>query len=407
MTLVAAVLAGSVGGAASAAASTASPASASVPAGMDRARGYGRADLQADLDAIVDTGATGVQALVSRQPGRDMLAVSGEAEAGTGEPVPANGHYRIGSNGKTFVATVVLQLVAEGRLSLGDTVEEHLPGVVRGNGHDGRRVTLRQLLQHTSGIANHTDVVAGPIFATPESFYQRRYEHFEDHELVAAAMQLRPRFRPGTSWSYSNTNYVLAGMIIEEVTGRSWDDEVTDRIIEPLGLGHTTAGNGPELPDPHARGHHEFGPGGPLVDTTEFDPSWGGAAGDIISTPSDLERFFRALLGGDLLPPAQLAQMQRTVAAIEFQDEVTPDYRYGLGLAWNSLTCGGGYWNHGGDAPGYQSREGVSEHGRRSVIVSTSTTRTDPAGAQAQAQATIDLIDHALCDHPSQETGER
>lgn len=358
--------------------------------------GYGRADLQADTDAIRATGASGVQALVVRRPGRSMLAVSGFRDITTGKAVIANGHYRIGSNGKTFVSTVILQLVAERRLSLDDAVEKHLPGLVRGNGHDGRRVTVRQLLQHTSGIANYTDIIAASIFATEESYLQRRFEHFEADELVAAAMQMRPRFEPGTSWSYSNTNYALAGMIIKKVTGRTWDREVTDRIIEPLGLENTTAGNGPHLPEPHARGYHEFTPDH-LVDTTVFDPSWGGAAGDVISTPREVDRFFRALLGGDLLPPDLLAEMQRTIPAVEFQDEVTPNYRYGLGLAWNSLTCGGGYWTHGGDAPGYQSREGFSEDGRRSVVVSTSTSRTDPQGSLAQTRATMELIDHALC----------
>lgn len=349
--------------------------------------------VQTATDDLHALGITGVQGL-TEAGGRTTTARSGVANVGTGAPVPVNGYFRMGSDTKTFVAVVLLQLVGEGRLSLDDPVERWLPGVVSGNGNDGRRITVRELLQHTSGIANYTDGLAA--LGSPEGYYAHRFDHYDAADLVALAMKHPPLFAPGTSWSYSNTNYILAGMIVERVTGRSWAREVHDRILGPLGLHQTYApGDDPRLRDPHAEAYNQFSPGGPLVDTTLFNPTVAGAAGSMVSTPSDLARFWRALQSGRLLAPAQMRQMHRTVPAPGLSD-VFPGARYGLGIMWIADSCGG-FWSHAGDVPGMSTLNGVSPDGRRVVVLSLSTELADDARVVAVYRRAFQLIDDTLC----------
>jgi D-alanyl-D-alanine carboxypeptidase len=351
---------------------------------------YGLAQLRRDVAAIRDTGVVGVVAETDR--GR-LLARSGRARRGSARPVPYGSYFRIGSATKTFVATVILQLSAEGKLALDDTVARWLPGVVRGHGNDGRKVTIRELLQNTSGIYDYTDDL--PLVASVRGYRDDRFRSVTPGQLVAIAMRHKPLFRPGTSWAYSNTNYVLLGMIIQRVTGRSWAQEVRDRIIVPLGLRHTLVPTSWSLPRPHPDGYQQFTPGGPLTDTTLVNAAWAGPAGGMVSTLGDLDRFLRALLTGRLLPAAELKQMEKTVPAPGLAPGLTGT-RYGLGLIWVPLTCGGGYWTHPGDILGYSVWDGVTSHGRRDAVVMVSSERAgQPALAQHVAEAR--LVDHALC----------
>lgn len=349
---------------------------------------YSQEDLQRDLDAIRNSGTVGVQAQVTGPGDEVLVATSGVGDLEARAPVPVNGHYRVGSTTKTFVATVVLQLVAEGALSLDDSVEQHLPGVLYG-AYDGGAVSVRDLLRHTSGIYDYNNDGDWNPFVSAERFAQRRDHRYHAAELVAVAMRHPPRFPPGTEWAYSNTNYVLTGMVIEAVTGNPWQDEVGSRIIEPLRLSGTSIPVGTELPAPHAQGYQQFEQGGRLVDATRLDPSAGDAGGAMISTPADMTRFFQALLGGELLPPVQLAAMQDTVPE--------PGGRYGLGLAWSELTCGGGYWRHGGAVPGWLSAEGFSPDGASGVVLSLSSLHNDPRRDTEQRTAVSTLIDNVLC----------
>jgi len=349
---------------------------------------YGRDQLRRDVNVIHAAGVTGV---LAEMDGGRLTVRAGTARLGSGRAVPVNSYIRIGSNTKTFVATVLLQLVAEGRVSLDDTVAKWLPGVVTGNGNDGAAITIRELLQHISGIYDFTEAL--PALASSQGYLQSRYRSATPEQLVAIAMRHKPLFKPGTSWAYSNTDYVLAGMIIAKATGRSWATEVRDRIIVPLGLRHTSArGAWPDLPAPHADAYQQFTPGGPLTDTTIFNPTWGDAAGAIVSTPADLDRFFRALATRRLLPPAELAEMETTVA--------TPPggwSRYGLGLGWQSLPCGGGYWTHDGGVLGAWTIDGVTADGRRSVVIESFTKQVSAQATAHQHQAETQLVDHALC----------
>lgn len=348
--------------------------------------------LRRDTEAIHALGVSGVQARVIAPDGRQSVATSGSADVNTGRPVPADGYFRMASTSKTLVATVVLQLEAEGRLSLDDTVDHWLPEVVQGNGNDGSQITIRQLLQHTSGI--HDDL---PGYTTPDEYYQQRHDVYGPEQLIARAMAHSPDFPPGEGWAYSNTGYVLLGMIIQKTTGHPSHQEIEDRILRPLGLDQTRwMGTSSTLPRPHAQAYQLFGPGS-RVDVTDQIPvdydnlSW-------VTTTRDENRFLRALLDGRLLRPQQLAKMKQTVPVSAEVQKLWPGGRYGLGLVERPLSCGGTYWSHEGGDGGYITLNGVTNDGRRSAVVSMSEARGDTLQhVMEQENAASALIDHALC----------
>ncbi|MBW5421151.1 serine hydrolase [Streptomyces sp. BG9H] len=352
--------------------------------------GYGRADLQRGLDDMVRAdGVVGAQATLVNGEHRTSVR-SGTAELGTGRPMPDHGYFRMGSNTKTFVSTVVLQLVGEGRIRLDDTVDHWLPGVVEGNGHDGGRITVRQLLQHTSGLP---DYIAKLPVLDERKFQEHRFDQYAPRDLIRLALRDKPLFEPGEGWSYSNTGYILAGLIIQKATGHHWSDEVRARIIEPLGLKDTySPGRRTGLPQPHAKAYQQFKPEGPLVESTELSMTWGGAAGDLITTRNDLTLFWQKLLGGKLLAPRQMAQMLKTVPAPE-EGETSAKREMGLGIFKTRLSCGGSYWGHGGTTLGHLNGNGFVDKGKKGVLVMRSTN----VAAEDRDDRTDRLIDDALC----------
>ncbi|WP_435818503.1 serine hydrolase domain-containing protein [Micromonospora lupini] len=344
-----------------------------------------RDTVQRQLDRLVsEDGFPGVLASVRGADGRVRDYTAG--------PVPRDGQVRIGSNTKTFTAVVVLQLVGEGRIDLDATVEHYLPGVVRGNGNDGRTITVRQLLQQTSGLSDYDDV----LFTKPQDLVDKSHSYYQPRRLVDAALTNAPHFTPGAKWEYSNTNYVLAGLIVEQVTERPIGEEITNRVIRPLGLRDTYwPGVGEQrLRGTHPRGYVAVAPGAPWVDVTDMDPSLGWAAGQLVSTPDELRTFFEALVGGKLLKPAQQAAMMTTVPAPGF--EPTGEYAYGLGIARHELPCGGDAWGHGGDIQGFETRNLVTRDGRSAVVAVTAL----PTGEQMLAHVN-ESVESALCatDH--------
>ncbi|WP_433337695.1 serine hydrolase domain-containing protein [Spirillospora sp. CA-294931] len=381
------------------AAAAAAGAAALVAAGVAVAAENGTDVLQRDADAIRDTGTTGVLAEVSTGD-RVRKVRSGVADLGTREPVPWDAYYRIGSNTKTFVATVLLQLVGEGKVRLDDPVERWLPGLVKGNGNDGRKISVRRLLQHTSGLYDYSYYLPQDIDHTPETYRRVRFRSYQPERLVRMAMRHAPSFKPWQpqgrgKWEYSNTNYILAGMIIQKATGNPWEHEVHERIIAPLGLKDTyNPGSSAYVPRPRATFYERFKPGGPLVDVSIM--SDGHADGATISTTSDVNRFFRALLGGKLLRPAELAEMRGTVPA-EPWAVLYKDAGYGLGLAKRRLPCGGWAWYHGGSMFGVASVNSVTPDGRAGVEIMLPTQPGTQEGKLAQLKAATTLIDHALC----------
>ncbi|MFE5582350.1 serine hydrolase domain-containing protein [Kitasatospora sp. NPDC056531] len=192
----------------------------------------------------------------------------------------------------------------------------------------------------------------------------------------------------GTKFAYSSTNYVLAGLIVQKVTGRPLAEEIEQRVIKRVGLRHTSfpAPGDRAIRGPHPHGYQQDSVGAPLREFTDIDPSAGWAAGQMISTNSDLNQFLTALLAGRLLPPAQLAQMRGTVPIGD------TGAGYGLGLISRPLSCGGVYWGHGGDIPGYETRGGATDDGR-AVNVAVTGIPADPA-VTTHIES---LVDTALC----------
>ncbi|MEU4794872.1 serine hydrolase domain-containing protein [Streptomyces sp. NPDC023327] len=317
------------------------------------------------MDAAVKDGVPGVVGQVNDTYGT-WKGTSGVGDLRTGRPRSAGERYRVGSITKTFVATVLLQLEAEGRLSLDDKVDRWLPGVVRGNLHDGRRITLRQLLNHTSGIFNYRDDEEFVrTYILKDAFYKTRYDTVALDRHVKYAMTNKPYFTPGSSWQYSNTNYSLAAMVIEKATGNPYGEEIRRRIITPLRLRATSVpGTNPRVPRPSSRAYAKLAEStdGPSHDVTELNPTRAGGGGDIISGAADLNRFYSALLRGELLPKKQLAEMKTTVEA-----KGLPKVRYGLGLAERELSCGVTVWGHHGGITGWTSEAVTTADGRHSL----------------------------------------
>ncbi|MGW7621049.1 serine hydrolase domain-containing protein [Streptomyces antimycoticus] len=348
--------------------------------------------VQQRMDRLVrDDAFPAALAAVRGRNGSTRDYTAGVADREDKTKVPADGQVRIGSTTKSFTAVVVLQLVGEGRVSLDAPIETYLPQLVRGDGIDGRHITVRQLLQHTSGLPDYVAAMGG-------DFFKGRHTYTEPRDLLDLALTEKAKFAPGSKFEYSNTNYLLAGLLIQKVTGRPVAEEITQRVIKPTGLRHAYfPGIGDQdIRRPHPRGYHVPKPGDAMRDITEMDPSWAWAAGQMVATPSDLNRFYSALLGGKLLKPAQLKQMRTTVPA----SDLWPGARYGLGLISTPLSCGGLVWGHGGDIPGYETRGGATEDGRAVSVTVTALPNalpTDQAGQQTAADHVIDFVDTALC----------
>ncbi|WP_280340371.1 serine hydrolase domain-containing protein [Nocardia neocaledoniensis] len=344
------------------------------------------------MDTLMRQGFPGVQVVIDGPAGHRVFT-AGVGDLGTRTPFPQDARVRIGSNTKTYVATVIMQLVAEGEVDLDAPIERYLPGVVRGNGNDGNRITVRQVLQHTSGVPDYLGRGSGDGITAQNSEQldpdeeALRWQHFEMIELVRRAMTMPPQYEPGAKSVYTNTNYLLAGLLIERVTGHSAADEIGRRILEPLGLRDTyvPAARETGIRGPHARGYHQIN--GAPVDFTDFDPSWGATAGDMIATASDMNRFFTALLTGKLLPPAQLAEMRRTVPF-----DRMPGADYGLALIHRTTPCGKEVWGHGGSIPGFETRNGVTADGTAVTVTVNQLPTTEQA-----AQAVDGVLNAALC----------
>ncbi|WP_306358417.1 serine hydrolase [Nocardia sp. CC213A] len=307
-----------------------------------------RPELQKAIQAVVDAGYAGVQMRVHDQRG-EWVGSAGVSKLGESAKPPTDGRFWAGSNAKTFTATLVLQLVAEGRVGLDDPVAGFLPEL----GVDPR-ITVRMLLQHTSGIFNYTgeyfadgSIVPG-IPAKDKEWVDNRFHSYRPEELVRLALSKPLRFTPGTDQSYSNTNYTLAGLLIEKVTARPYAEEMQRRILGPLDLRGTVipSPENDELPGPHAHGYYRYQDGGEwkVTDVARQNLSLLPAAGDIISTTQDLHTFFSALNSGELLPASLLSEMRTPHGQLG----------YGLGVFVEDLgpNCGGTVLRHNGSPPG-------------------------------------------------------
>lgn len=341
--------------------------------------------LRAAADRVVRSGVPGI-AVAVRDGDRRVRFAAGVANRRTGAPMRATDRLRIGSVTKTYTATAVLQLVGAGRLGLDDTVERWLPGVVPG----GERISVRMLLDQRSGLADYT--------VNPKILEYVATDRVDPVELLPLGLREPPLFAPGKGWAYSNTNYLLLGLIAEAAGGEPLERQMQERIFAPLGLRRTTLAVSAPIAGRHARGYEQVGKR--LVDRTAISPKWAWSAGSIVSTVDEVARFQRALLTGRLLPPAQLAEMRRTVPM------GVPGEAYGLGL-WRtrsfSLTVGpkqrryrlpcGVAWGHNGNIPGYAAEAFSTADGRRQIVLLVNDSTRTPATARALSR----LMGAALC----------
>ena len=325
-----------------------------------------RGELAELTRALVSAGAPGAAVRTEDEQGVQRAA-SGVADLRTGRPMEPHLGFRAGSLTKPFVAAVVLSLVAEGRLSLADRVGRTLPGLLP----YGDEVDLRQLLNHTSGVPNMSSILWRTLYGSPRG----RFRAWSPRELIGLVADRPPEFAPGTAWAYSNANFVLLGLIVESVTGRALGEELARRVVEPLGLTGTTFPVGSTaIPGPSARGYSlALGPdleplNGPLVDFTAQDPSYAWAAGGLISTLADLGRFFRALLGGHLLPPRLVAEMLTTVPVPPDALPLPLYHRNGLGIVAVDTPRGTLVGGPGG-IPGFLNMTLSTMDGRRQLGV--------------------------------------
>ncbi|MGW2954798.1 serine hydrolase domain-containing protein [Streptomyces eurythermus] len=283
------------------AAPAARPAAAADTTG-DRLPGLDPQALQHALSSAPDR-VTGVLARVSGPAGH-WTGTYGTADIETGAPVPVDGRFRLGSVTKIFIATVLLQLAAEDRVDLDQPVQRYLPDVLPGNYPP---IPVRTLLNFTSGLP---ELTPDDLPTTPEGIVEHRFDNHPFSELVAKAVQHeRPFTEPGRTQVYGATGYYVAAMLVENLTGHTYQQEITTRILQPLHLRDTTAPRtGTTIPGPHSHGYIAVPrpDGGPrLVDITEQNPG----AGGMISTTADLDRFLTALFRGRLLPPAEQAEL--------------------------------------------------------------------------------------------------
>ncbi|MGV9677778.1 serine hydrolase domain-containing protein [Nocardia sp. NPDC003482] len=320
----------------------------------------GLAAVRAQLDSLLAAGAVGALATVT-DGDRTATLAAGSADTATGTPMPADRpqYVRVGSITKSFTAVLTLQLAAENALALDDPIDTYLPGLLRGDGVDGRAITVRQLLQHRSGLPELVDDPSFDEFAAARAGYT-----VTPQQEIAATLRMPAQFPPGTRYRYTNVNYIVAGMLIERVTGHSYAEELQRRILAPLNLVHTylPATGEVELRAPHPHAYS----GDPPTDVTRIEPSIPWTAGSLVSGGADPNRFYTALLTGRLIDPVWLARMLDGVPADD-----SGRLFYGLGVITTELPCGTRFVGHVGGIQGFRTIAGATSAGRAVTVVAT------------------------------------
>ncbi|MFI2736766.1 serine hydrolase domain-containing protein [Streptomyces sp. NPDC018711] len=355
-TLIAALAAGVVP-ATSAFALPLSPAAAAAPSVPAPDLG----GVVAALNSAVANGAPGAMARFSGPEGVESLTV-GVRDRVSGAPMDTRARFRIGSVSKTFSTVVLLQLVEEGRLELDASVNRYLPGLLPDD-----RVTVRHLLTHRSGLADYTNA----MFAdTVPGFEAVRKRVFSYQKLVDLSLSEPRTNQPGAAYAYSNTNFVVVGMLIEKLTGAPVSEAYEQRIFEPLELRDTSYVHpDTRIEGLHVRGYlHPDADGDPLVDSTEQTVSWAQSAGAVISSPADLNTFTSALMRGRLLSPAMLEAMTKVTPV-----GTTGTRFYGLGLRRYDLSCGTRVYGHTGTVQGFYTYAFSTRDGLRSLSAMANT----------------------------------
>ncbi|MGR6974902.1 serine hydrolase domain-containing protein [Streptomyces cynarae] len=362
----------------------AAPASAAIPVPAPTATtaplpALDPVALKAAIGGLPNADLTGALLRITGSAGH-WSGTSGLGDLETGEGVPPNAHIRIGSISKVFTATIVLQLAAEHRVGLGESVQRYLPGVLPA---DLPPVTVGELLNHTSGLPRGAAV---PEFGdgSPEWFAANRLKSFTPQQVIGSMAGQPMQYAPGTAQQYNGMNYFVAGLLVEKITGHPFADEVRSRITRPLGLHDTYApdADDPHLPSPHSHGYltvkSSDGTTHP-VDVTEQSP-WPWAEGGMISTPADLDRFMTALFRGRLLPPAQQAKLFTVPDVPSFHSsQCRTEADAGracmtMGLMRVKASNGVVVWGKTGSRPGYTSGAFATRDLSRKIVYSVNPT---------------------------------
>ncbi|MEU6406627.1 serine hydrolase domain-containing protein [Streptomyces sp. NPDC046985] len=336
------------------------------------------AALSSLLRKAVQQGAPGALARIDDH-GTVHRATAGVDDRATRTAMDAADRFRIGSVTKTFTAVVLLQLAAEGKVKLDTSVDRYLPGLL-----PDARITVRHVLSHRSGLYDYTH----DLFArTVPGFEAVRNKVFTYRQLVAQSVKHPLTHKPGAVYAYSNTNFVVAGLLVEKLTGHPVRTEYQNRIIKPLRLTDTFYVHpATAIPGRHTHGYLTPDDArSPLVDATDQTASWAQSAGALISSARDLNAFLSALLGGRLLPAGQLAQMERWLSSGAQQ-------AYGLGLRRRDLSCGVSVYGHTGIVQGFSTYAFTSKGGQRSF---TALANTSNNGATDRTM--LATLDSAFC----------
>jgi D-alanyl-D-alanine carboxypeptidase len=331
-------------------------------------------ELQRATDRLVATSDIPGVITLLEQDGRRTVVASGVANIARRQKIRVGDRFWIGSVTKSFMAAVVMQLVDEGRISLDDTVEQLLPGRLR----EGRKIRLRHLLSHTSGIPEYMGLepFASAVRENPRVIIPAR-------RLIAAAAKLPLEFEPGSQAAYSNTNYLVVGEILMRLTGQSLGRLLRERIFEPLGLRSTafeSARRG--LSDRQIHGYDVSGPKPRDVSLHRLAGPW--ADGALVSSVRDLAVFMGALLRGKLVPPPLAAQMRTVI-------DVPGSHGEGMGLFELRSPCGRKYYGHTGGTPGYATFVAGSRDARRMVVIAVN------GISQSALQSMGKHLDKLLC----------
>jgi D-alanyl-D-alanine carboxypeptidase len=313
-----------------------------------------RADFQRMVEYVRSEGAPGVVLLVRNRSGT-WRASGGRSVVEPPSPIRVGDRFRIASVSKTFVAALVLKLVADGRITLDGLIDEQLPGIIP----PSRRITVRQLLNHTSGLY---DYVADRRLR--ERWFRDVRFVMPPRAQISLGVSRPPVFEAGRDWGYSNTGYEVLGVLVEHVTHDSLGRALARSIFTPLGFENSSLESEPGVPDSTAHGYALPGgdvpvPGNQPLDVTEGVDGGAWADGGIVSTPEEVAAFYGALLGGKVMGPEALRGMLRTVPG-DFGDS-------GLGIFRRRVTCGYA-WGHGGSMSGYRTEVLASRDGSHVVV---------------------------------------
>lgn len=344
-------------------------------------------DLEALSQALRNTTAAGAPGAMARFSGPDGVSVrtEGVRDKVTGSAMDPQARFRIGSVSKTFTSVVLLQLVDEGKVDLDTAVNRYLPGLLPDD-----RITVRHLLSHRSGLSDYTNAM---FEHTVPGFEAVRNRVFSYQELVNLSLAEPRTNEPGAAYAYSNTNFVVLGMLIEKATGHGVAKEYERRIFKPLKLRNTSYVHpGTQIRGLHAHGYlHPDEAGAPLVDSTEQTVSWAQSAGAVISNPADLNTFTSALLGGRLLPARLLDAMLTATPT-----DATNTRFYGLGLRRYDLSCGTSVYGHTGTVQGFYTYAFSTRDGRRSLSAMANTSNRGQANT-----ALGGTLEAAFCGKPA------